>query len=145
MFLVMSLCFGMSALGLLGGAVWAYFKQQRQMESRVAATGSVVELTSRITASARSNIICPVVEFTVPSGEKVRFTSDFGSLPAKHKIGQSVNVRYDAADPHKAEIESPMTLWLTPLILIFMGVIACCLTLVFLGVYVAMGNSSFSP
>src|SRR6266540_1627978 len=140
MFLLMSLCFGMSALGLLGGAVWAYFKQQRQMESRVAATGTVVELTRQATASGRSTIISPVVEFTVPSGEKIRFTSEFGSMPAKHKIGQSVNVRYDAADPHKAEIESAMTLWLVPLILIFMGVIACCLAVVFLAVY-GLGNS----
>ena len=145
MFLLMSLCFGMSALGLLGGAVWAYFKQQRQMESRVAATGTVVELTRQATASGRSSIISPVVEFTAPSGEKIRFTSDFGSLPAKHTIGQSVNVRYDSVDPQKAEIESPMTRWLTPLILIFMGVIACCLAVSFLGVYALMSNSSVSP
>jgi len=143
MFLLMGLCFGVSALGLLGGAVWAYFKQQRQMEGRVAATGTVVELTSRTTASGRSNILCPVVEFTVASGETIRFTSDFGSLPARHRIGQSVNVRYDAVDPHQAEIESAMSIWLTPLILIFMGIIACCLTVSFLGVYV-LGNPSFS-
>jgi hypothetical protein len=144
MFLLMSLCFGVSALGLLGGAVWAYFKQQRQMEGRVAATGTVVELTSRTTASGRANIICPVVEFTAPSGETIKFTSDFGSLPAKHQIGQSVNVRYDAVDPHQAEIESTMSRWLIPLILIFMGVIACCLAVAFLAVY-GLGNPSFSP
>ncbi|HEU0296886.1 MAG TPA: DUF3592 domain-containing protein [Anaerolineales bacterium] len=135
MFLVFGLCSGLAALGLLGGAVWSYFKQQRTMQSRVAATGTVVELTSRITASGRSTIICPVVEFTAPSGEKVRFTSEFGSRPASHSIGQSVAVRYDPADPQKAEIESAMSLWLTPLILVFMGVIACCLAVAFLGFY----------
>jgi hypothetical protein len=135
MFLLMGLCFGISACGLLGGAVWAYFKQQRQMKSRAPATGTVVELTSRITSSGRANIICPVVEFTMPSGEKARFTSDFGSLPAMHKIGQSVNVRYDPFDPQKAEIESVMNLWLVPLILVFMSMVACCLTVAFLGAY----------
>lgn len=135
MFLVFGLCSGLAALGLLGGAVWSYFKQQRTMQSRVAATGTVVELTSRITASGRSTIICPVVEFTAPSGEKVRFTSEFGSRPASQSIGQSVAVRYDPADPQKAEIESAMSLWLTPLILVFMGVIACCLAVAFLGFY----------
>ena len=144
MFLFMGLCFGVSAFGLLGGALWAYFKQQRQMESRVAATGTVVELTSRVTASGRANIICPVVEFTASSGEKIRFTSEFGSLPARHRIGQSVNVRYDAVDPQKAEIESAMNLWLIPLILVFMGAIACCLAVAFLGFY-ALGLSSSSP
>ena len=141
MFLFMGICFGISALGLLGGALWAYFKQQRQMSSRLAAIGIVVELTSRVTASGRANIICPVVEFPVPSGEKVRFTSDFGSLPARHKIGQSVNIRYDPVDPQKAELESAMNLWLIPLILVFMGVIACCLAVAFLGAY-ALGLSS---
>ena len=142
MFLLMGLCFGVSAFGLLGGALWAYFKQQRQMESRVAATGTVVELTTK--ATARGSIICPVVEFTASSGQKITFTSEFGSRPAGHQIGQSVNVRYDAADPQKAAIESAMNLWLIPLILVFMGAIACCLAIAFLGLY-ALGISSSSP
>ncbi len=113
----MGLCLGIAAFGFLVGAVWAYFKQRRQMESRVPATGTVVE-------------------FSMPSGESVRFTSDFGSRPASHKIGQTVNIRYDPGDPQKAESESAMTLWLTPLILVFMGAVACCLTVAFLGVYI---------
>ena len=133
MFLFMGLCFGISALGLIGGAVWAYFKQQQTLESRVATTGIVVELTTQVTQ--RSSIFCPVVEFTLPSGEKIRFTSEFGSRPAGHKIGQSVNVRYEAADPQKAEIESTMNRWLVPLILGFIGVIAGCMGVVFLGIY----------
>jgi len=135
MFLFMGLCFGISALGLIGGAVWAYFKQQRTMESRVMTTGTVVELTESVTASGRASMLCPVVEFTTVTGEKFRFTSEFGSRPAGHKIGQSVNVRYEAADPQKAEIESTMNRWLVPLILGFMGVIAGCMGVVFLGIY----------
>jgi hypothetical protein len=142
MFLIMGLCFGLSALALLGGAVWAYFNQQRKMERRVAAAGTVVELTTRATTSGRSSIICPVVEFTATSGEKIRFISDFGSRPAGHKVGQSVNVRYDTDDPQKAEIDSAMNLWLIPLILVFMGVVACCLAVAFLGVY-ELGALSF--
>jgi hypothetical protein len=133
MFLFMGLCFGISALGLIGSAVWTYFKQQQTLESRVATTGIVVELTTQVTQ--RSSIFCPVVEFTTVTGEKIRFTSTFGSRPAGHKVGQSVNVRYEAADPQKAEIESPMNRWLVPLILGFMGVIASCMGAVFLGFY----------
>ncbi len=143
MFLIMGLCFGLSAFGLLGGAVWAYFNQQRTAESRVATTGTVVELTDRITASGRASMICPVVEFTAPSGERIRFTSEFGSRPAGHKIGQSVNVRYDAADPQKAEVDSAMNQWLVPLILVFMGMIACCMAIAFLGFYGLIPSSSF--
>jgi len=133
MFLFMGLCFGVSALGLIGGAVWAYFKQQQTLERRVATTGIVVELTTQVTQ--RSSIFYPVVEFTTVTGEKIRFTSEFGSRPAEHKIGQSVNIRYEAADPQKAEIESTMNRWLVPLILGFIGVIAGCMGVVFLGFY----------
>jgi len=131
----MGLCFGISALGLLGGAVWAYFKQQQTAERRVATTGTVIELTESVTANGRASMLCPVVEFTTVTGEKIRFTSEFGSRPAGHKIGQSVNVRYEAADPQKAEIESTMNRWLVPAILVFMGMIAGCMGIVFLGFY----------
>ena len=143
MFLIMGLCLGFSAVGLLGGAVWTYFKQQRTTESRIAITGIVVELTKHITASGRATMICPVVEFTVPSGEKIRFTSEFGSRPASYKIGQNVNVRYDPADPQKAEVESTMNNWMVPLILVFMGAVACCMAIVFLAFYGLIPPSAF--
>ena len=142
MFLLMGLCAGLLAFALLVGAVWNYFSQQRKIDSRVAAIGTVVELTTKITTSGRSSIICPIVEFTAPSGEKIRFTSDFGSLPASHKIGQSVNVRYDPVDPKQAEIESAMNAWLTPVIMILMGLFTCCLAISFIAVYM-IGGSSF--
>ena len=142
MFLIMGTCFGLAAFGLVGGAVWTYFSQRNKMEGRVATVGTVVELTMQ--ATTRGSIFCPVVEFTTLTGEKIRFTSDFGSRPAGHKIGQSVNVRYEAADPQKAEIESIMNLWLVPLILVFMGAVAFCLAVTFLGIY-GLGVSPFSP
>jgi len=142
MFLLFGICSGLAALGLLGGAAWTYFKGQRTLQSRVAATGTVVELTQQNTS--RGYILCPVVEFTIPSGERIRFTSEFGSRPASHTVGQSVAVRYDPADPQKAEVESTMSLWLVPLIMGFMGLIACCLTVAFLVLY-GLNLSSFSP
>ena len=142
MFLFMGLCFGIATVGLIGGAIWAYFSQQHKMESRIAATGTVVELTDRVTASGRSSIFCPIVEFTASSGEKIRFTSDFGSRPAGHKIGQTVKIRYDAADPQKAEIESTMNRWMVPLIMMFMSIVAGCLAVSFLGIYFLMGPVS---
>lgn len=141
MFLFMSLCLGLSTFGLLGGAVWAYLKQRNALQGRVATTGTVVELTQRDTASTRGYIICPVVEFSIPSGETIKFASEFGSFPASNKVGDTVKVRYDAADPQKAEVDSGLSLWLTPLILAFLGIIACCLAAGFLVFYLA----GFSP
>lgn len=133
MFSILGLCSGLAAFGLLGGAVWSYFSQQRKMHNRVEATGTVVELIRQTTT--RGYILCPVVDFTVPSGETIRFTSGFGSRPAGHKVGQTIKVRYDPADPRKAEVESAMSLWIFPLILVFMGTAACCLSVFFLTLY----------
>jgi Protein of unknown function (DUF3592) len=145
MFLLMGLCFGLSSFALLGGAVWTYFSQKRTAESRVTAAGIVVELVSRVTTSGRASMMCPVVEFTASSGEKIKFTSEFGSLPASHKIGQIVTVRYDPVEPQKAEIDSTMTRWSGPVVYIFMGVIACCLSVSFLGIYWLMSSVPVSP
>jgi len=142
MFLLMGLCFGLSSFALLGAAVWAYFSQQRKVESQATAVGIVIELVSRVTTSGRSSMMCPVVEFTAPSGEKIRFTSEFGSLPAGHKIGQNVTVGYDPVEPQKAEIASTMTHWSGPIIYVFMGVIACCLSVSFLAFYALLGSSA---
>jgi hypothetical protein len=143
MYLLMGLCFSISSLGLLAGAVWAYFKQRHQSETRLPATGTVVELVDRMSASGRSTFIAPVVEFTPPGGQPTRFTSDFGSRPAMHRLGQSVDVRYDPSEPQKAEIDSAASTWITPLILVFIGALACCLGVVFLALY-AMLPASFS-
>ena len=105
------------------------------MQDRIGATGIVLELTQKSTTSAHGYILCPVVEFALPSGEKVKFTSEFGSFPASNKIGDTVKVRYDLTNPQKAEIDSAMSVWLTPLILLFMGLIACCLMAAFLAFY----------
>ena len=133
MFLIFGLCSGLAALGLLAGAAWSYFKTQRTMQSRVQTTGTVVALAAK--PGNRRNIYCPVVEFTTPAGEKIQFTSEFGSNPASDKVGDVVRVRYDSADPQKAEVESDMTTWLGPLVFGCMGLIACCLSVAFLGFY----------
>jgi hypothetical protein len=133
MFLVMGSIAGIAALAFFSWAAWSYFSQRRKKESRVTARGTVIELTTQV--SDRGSIYCPIVEFTTSSGQQIRFTSDFGSRPASHKIGQDVSVRYDPTDPQQAEIESALTRWLYPVIFVFMGAIACCFSVAFLGVY----------
>lgn len=132
---LMGLFFGLAGFGILCGAIWAYSKQRVTLENRVVAAGTVVELVNPAATGNRASILCPVVEFTALSGHTIRFTSKFGAMPAKYRVGQSVKVRYDAADPRKAEIESALTLWLAPLILALMGLVACCLGVAFLAIF----------
>jgi Protein of unknown function (DUF3592) len=107
-------------LVLIGGAVTAV-KQSRQFAARTAATGKVVGLVKRVFKPGSAGSYCPVVEFMAANGEAVRFESDFGTMPASHRVGQSIAVRYDPADPTQAEIDSPASRWLAPGCMIVMG------------------------
>ena len=120
------------AVGLLVGAVLAYRHQQRKFEGRHSVKGTVVALEREATLSGPGNIYCPVVEFTAPDGQLVRFVSDFGTRPASHKVGQIVDVMYNPSNPQEAEIPSGLARWLITGILVFMGLIALCLGSFFL-------------
>ncbi len=63
----------------------------------------------------------PVVEFTAPSGERVRFESKVYSNPPKYKQGEMVTVFYDPQNVREARIKSFIYLWLLSLLLGILG------------------------
>ena len=105
---------------LIGGAVSAV-KQSRGLARQVAGTGTVVDLVKRVFNPGSGGVYCPVVEFTTAAGQAVRFESQFGTMPATHQVGQTVAVRYEVADPQKAEVDSATSRWLVPGCMIGMG------------------------
>ena len=117
---------------LIAGAV-AAVKQSRQSGSRVAGTGKVVDLVKRVFNAGSGGVYCPVGEFTA-MGQLVRFESEFGTMPATHQVGQSIAVRYEPADPQKAEVDSATSRWLVPGCMIGMGVLFLGMGLVFVAI-----------
>ncbi len=53
-------------------------------------------------------------------------------MPASHRVGQSIAVRYDTTDPQKAEVDSAMSRWLVPGCMVVMGLGFLGMGLVFL-------------
>ncbi len=129
-FMGVGCCVVLLAIGLGGYGLYAHRSEQTRRESMSTAAGTVVELARR--AGRRSSLYHPVVEFKSSAGETVKFESEFGSVPASHQVGQSVEVRYNPSNPQEAEVDSPMSNWLGLGIAGFMGVIAACLGLAFL-------------
>jgi hypothetical protein len=127
---------------LIGGAVTA-IKQSRQSAGRKAATGKVVGLVKRVFTAGSAGVYCPVVEFATASGEVVRFESDFGTMPASHRVGQSIAVRYDPIDPQKAEVDSATARWLAPgcMILMGLGFLGMGLLFTVMGIVLLAGNA----
>jgi len=105
---------------LIGGAVSAV-KQSRESARRMGATGTVVDLVKQSFTPGSAGVYCPVVEFTTTAGQTVQFESQFGTMPATHQVGQTVAVRYEVADPQKAEVDSATSRWLVPGCMIGMG------------------------
>lgn len=141
--LIIGLLFVLIALlVLVGGAVTAV-KQSRQFAARTAATGKVVGVVKRVFKPGSAGSFCPVVEFTAANGEVVRFESDFGTMPASHRVGQAIAVRYNPADSTQAEIDSAASRWLEPGCMIGMGLgfLALGLALLLMGI---MGLTSGS-
>ena len=94
-----------SAIGIalvLGGLFM--LRRARQFAAQAqSAVGRVIRLHEEPTRRG-GHFYCPVVQFRTAAGEDVEFTSSFGSRPARHKIGQSVAVLYDPADPAGAQL-----------------------------------------
>lgn len=122
---------------LISGAV-AAVKQSRKTARGVGATGTVVDLVSRVFNPGSAGVHCPVVDFTTATGQAVRFESQFGTMPASHRVGQSIAVRYDPADPHKAEVDSATANWFVPGCTIAMGLLFLLMGLVFVVIGIAL-------
>ena len=122
MLLVLSLISGLLAIGCLAAGIVVLIKQSRKDTTANKTSGMVVDLQKRIFNPGSGGVYCPTIEFKTTSGETVRFESSFGTMPASHKIGESIKIRYDQNDPHKAEVDSRWTNWLYPgCLLVFAG------------------------
>ncbi len=130
--LFVGVLFVLIGVAVLIGGVVAAVKQALKSGRGVAATGTVVDLVSRVFNPGSAGVYCPVVEFTTAAGQPVRFESQFGTMPAGHRVGQSIPVRYDPADPQKAEVDSATANWFVPGCTSAMGLLFLVLGIVFL-------------
>jgi hypothetical protein len=141
MFIAMSLISCLFAVGCLAWGIVVLIAQFRRDEKSGRVLGVVVDLQKRTFTPGSGGVYCPTVEFTAPSGETIRFESSFGTMPASHKIGQSVNVKYDPNDPHKAEVDSGYGQWLYPGCLLVFASGACLFSILFFAIYLLTGNN----
>ncbi len=141
--LLIGLLFIFIGIAVLIAGVVAAVKQSRQSAGRVKAKGTVVGLVRRVLNAGSSGVDCPVVEFATPAGQRVRFRSDFGTMPASHRVGQVVDVRYDPTDANQAEVDSAASRWLVPGCMSAMGLgfLVLGLGLFVMGIVVLAGSS----
>ena len=117
-------------MGLLAWAVFLAYQSWHFTQSGVAATGTVVE--NRAIDDADGTTYKPVVEFEI-DGQVYRFEGGNSSSPPAYRVGQSVRVLYDPADPSQAQINSIWERWLAPFL---MGSAAVLMALIVTGIMV---------
>ena len=79
--------------------------RRRQERERASATGAVVDITKRYTLRRGMLYTChPVVEFDV-DGRTRRYESETGYWPDMFRVGEHVDLRYDADDPSRFHLE----------------------------------------
>ncbi len=117
---------------VLIAGIAAVVKQKRKSAQGTPATGTVVNLVKKPFSPGSAGVYCPVVQFFTNTGQQTQFESDFGTMPASHRVGQTVAVRYDPANPQTAEVDSATANWFVPGCTIVMGVVFLAMGLVFM-------------
>lgn len=79
--------------------------------------GTVVELEESHMPEGGCCVYSPIIEFQV-NGQRYTFDGDVATDPPTYKVGETVQVLYDPADPNTAQINKLSERWLTPLLLI---------------------------
>ena len=105
--------------------------------SAVFAEGKVTELVMhsryREFGTSSAGVYRPVVEFQV-NGQIYHFESAFGSRPAPNKVGDTVKVRYDPANPQNAEVDSVLSNNLGTIIAVIFAIVLFCIGGTFLAI-----------
>ena len=136
--LLIGILFVLIGLAVLIGGVVTAVKQSRKTARGATASGTVVDLVQRVFNPGSAGVYCPLVQFTTASGQPVRFESGFGTMPASHRVGQTIAVRYDPDDPQKAEVDSATSRWLVPGCMAAMGLGFLGMGVVFLVIGIAV-------
>jgi len=123
---IVGLAFGLIGLGMLAGGFYLHRSTQRFLEVAESAQGSVFNHVQQRSTDGDDGSVSysyyPEVRFTA-QGSEITFKSSVGSDPPAYRIGESVEVLYDPANPHDAKIRSFTSLYLGTLLVSGMGLI----------------------
>ena len=117
--------FAMIPIGLLllFAAAWSVWSTKAWLARAVEVQGSVIEMVRVRDSEDKGYLFSPVVRFQTADGATHEFQSGLRTNPPAYHAGQSVAVVYDPLVPQSAAIRGVLSLWLTPIILSFIGTI----------------------
>jgi uncharacterized protein DUF3592 len=99
--------------GLFAFLEWNFLNQAETV------TGTVTDFD--ISNSDDGVTFCPVILFKTKSGQQVEYHANFCSSPRAYEVGDSVKVVYNPKDPKNVQPANFWLEYLTPLILLAVG------------------------
>src|SRR6056297_527409 len=109
---------------LVAASVYFYISTGRFIEDAHTASGKVIALVD-IPADIESSggvLYAPVIKFTTDVGTTITFQSTHAANPPPYDKGDTVEVLYTPDDPGNARIHEFISVWLAPLISLFLGI-----------------------
>lgn len=108
-------------LSLLLGAAWSVSSTKAWIAQATEVQGKVIEMVRIRDRDDGGYMYAPVVRFETAEGSTVEFQSTLRSNPPGYRTGQTVSVLYDPEDPQSASIHGVLSLWLSSIVLGFIG------------------------
>ena len=110
---------------LFVAAAWSVWSTKSWLGRTLEVEGVVVEMVRMRDSDDKGYVFSPIVRFETADGGTHQFQSGLRTYPPAYRTGEVVSVVYDPAVPDAAKIRSPLSLWLLPIILSFIGTIFC--------------------
>lgn len=108
---------------LLLGAAYSVWSTKAWLARTVEVRGSVIEMVRVRDSDNKGYLFTPLVRFATREGQTIEFQSSLRTNPPAYHAGQVVPVLYDPNAPHSAAIKGVFSLWLTSMVLCFVGCI----------------------
>ncbi len=111
-------------VALQGAAAYFYLRTRQFLRTASTTTGTIDQLipeTSSDSEGGLSTNYFPLFHFRTSDAREIQVRSKAGNNPPAFRVGQSVQVLYDLADPQSAQINSFGQLWLGTLVCFVLG------------------------
>lgn len=108
-------------LALLGGGLYLVNREYELSSIGLPAQGKVVKVIEHTVSKGGANYY-PNVTFNTSQGEIITFEAT--GIVGSYKVGDTADVIYNPQNPHNAEINTFWAMWVIPLIVTLVGLVA---------------------
>jgi hypothetical protein len=108
-------------MSLLLGAAWSVSSTKAWIAKATEVNGKVIEMVRIRDREDGGYMYSPLVRFETTDGSTIEFQSTLRTNPPAYRTGQTVSVLYDPEDPQSASIRGALSLWLSTIVLGFIG------------------------